>query len=180
MCHSEHENHTWHSRVFLSWEVCRRDDNRFLCQGSLTGLICWVTPHQDPPQISSLELFRFPRKDSSRFLPESDNNPCIAKPRVLLVQSLQKENHQSSARVREKQSGCFTTSYENFPLILFPCCFFFMRFCRVLQDGCSCSQISSPASFSGCFLFLLSVLPPSMYFTTFKISFLLTPVLFIL
>lgn len=145
--------------MFISWEECRSEDNRFLCQGRLTGLFCWVTPPTHAPvQVFSLGLFSVPREDSSRLLPERDNNPYIAKSRVLLVQSLQKENYQSSARVGEKQSGYFTTS-ENFQSILIPCCFFFMSLSRVLRYRCSCNQISPPASFSGSFLFLLSVLP---------------------
>lgn len=120
------------------------------------SLLCWVThtlPHA-PLQVFSLGLFSFAREDSSRRLPDRDNNPFIPKSRVLLVQSLQKESYQSSSRVGEKQSGYFPTSYENFQSILLPRCFFFMSPSRVLWYGCSCSRVSllpaSVVAFSFC------------------------------
>lgn len=125
-------------------------------------------PHPAPstknPQVFSLEVFSFPRDDSSRLLLERDNSPCISKSRVLLVHSLQKEK--SSTRFGEKHSGISlllmkTSNQSSSPTTL-------SLWSRVLWYGCSCCQISSLASFSGSFLFLLNVLPLVHPFSSFQ------------
>ena len=121
----------------------------------------WLSPERTPP----------------RLLPTKENIPCTAKSRVLLVQSLQKENYQTSTRVGEKQPRYFTASYENFQSIFLPCCFFFMSLSRALWYGHSCSQISS-ASFRGSFFSLLIVVPLVHLFSNSQILSLLCPLLF--